>query len=285
MIQVAIIIPRQCAVFSSINQIYQILDYTNLLLADNRKAPAFSVALVGETSGVTLYGGKCSIHPHYTLANHSFEADLVVIPALAGDIAAALQSNITFISWLIAQYEGGAQIAGFCTGTFMLADTQLVNKKDCLRNWYVPEDFRKQFSQVNMVAQSIVQQDDAIAAGNGAYTFFTRLLLSITDEQTASACATMFETEFNRECQSVFSIAKQKTVNKKQSIKTKAPFHIPYKQASLTDWLYFKPAFLHHSKAIDKGEMNTATNTGFHSSKKHSNVAALKGLFKNANLK
>ncbi len=282
MIQVSIIIPQQCAVFSSINRLYQIFNYANLLLANKRKAPAFTVALVGSTSGVKLYCNKFSINTHYTLANHSFGTNIVLIPALAGDIATALKSNTDFIPWMVAQYEGGAEIASFCTGTFMLADTHLVNEKNCLRNWYVSEDFRKEFSQVTFVAENIVQQEDAIATGNGAYTFFTQLLQSLIDKEIATVCASLFEAEFNRECQSVFSIKKRKTSNAKTE---DVPFCIRHQYTSLSDRLYFMPEYLHQSNLRSEKLASVTTNTGFHSSKIHSNAATLKGLFRNATRK
>ncbi len=286
MIRVSIIIPQQCAVFSSINRLYQIFNYANLLLANKRKAPAFTVALVGSTSDVKLYCNKFSVNPHYTIANDSSRANLVLVPALAGDIATALKSNTDFIPWIATQYNGGAQIAGFCTGTFMLADTHLVMEKNCLRNWYVSDHFRKEFSQVNFVAENIVQQEDAIAAGNGAFTFFTQLLLSVVDKETATVCAGMFETEFNRECQSVFSIKKQTTGNEEWSAKTKEDTSfIRHQQASLSDRLYLMPEHLHQSNLRSEKLTSFTTSTGFHSSKMHSNVATLKGLFRNANRK
>lgn len=284
MMQVSIVIPQQCAVFSSINQLYKIFNYANLLLANKRKAPAFTVALVGSTSDVSLYSSQYSVNPHYTLASHSFGANLVVIPALAGDIATALKSNTAFIPWIISQYEGGAQIAGFCTGTFMLADTHLVNKNNCLRNWYVSEDFRKEFSQVSFITENIIQQEDAIATDNGAYTFFTRLLQDHVDKDIAVACTGMFEEEFNGECQSVFSIRKQKTSKEKQSTKEEENlFPIRHLHALLSDRLYLMPEYLHQSNSRSEKLTNFTTSNGFHSSTMHSNAATLKGLFRNAN--
>lgn len=284
MIQVSIIIPQQCAVFSSVNWLYKVLNYANLLLANKRKAPAFTVSLIGSTSDVKLYGSPFSINPHYTLANHTFQTDVVMIPALAGDIAAALKSNAAFIPWMVTQFEGGAQIAGCCTGTFMLADTHLVNKKNCLRSWYVSEDFRKDFSQINFVAENIVQQEDAIATGNGAYTFFTKLLQDKIDKEIATVCASLFEAEFNIECQSVFSIKKQTTGKEKWSAKTKKDsFYIRHQHSSLSDRLYLIPEHLDQSKFRSEQLTNFTTSTRFHSSKIHSNAATLKGLFRNAN--
>jgi hypothetical protein len=52
-----------------------------------------------------------------------------------------------------------------------------------------------------------VPDEKSIATENGSYTFINRLLQQMAGEATAASCAALFEAEFNRECQSVFSIS------------------------------------------------------------------------------
>jgi transcriptional regulator GlxA family with amidase domain len=208
MIRVSIIVPQGCSLFNSIIRLCRIFNYANSFLRKQQEDMLFTVDFVGVTSHVNLYGNRISVRPHHTL-DDSCECDLVIIPALAGNIADGLRNNPAFTPWIIEQYHRGAEIAGLCTGTFLMADTHLVNEAGCIKNWYVSAGFRKEFSQVNMVAEHLILQEKAISADSGAYTFIRRLLESQANTSLTEACAGMFETEFNRECQSIFSIVDQ----------------------------------------------------------------------------
>ncbi|MCH5715790.1 hypothetical protein [Niabella hibiscisoli] len=45
-------------------------------------------------------------------------ADLVIAPALFGDMEKAVAANTTMIKWLNWQYQEGAEIASLCVGAF-----------------------------------------------------------------------------------------------------------------------------------------------------------------------
>ena len=288
MIQVSIIIPKQCVVLSSIKRLCKIFDYANWSVANRKKEPAFAVALVGSASNVNLYDSPFTINPHYTLSNHPSQTDWIIIPALAGDMALALKNNEAFIPWLIAQYKTGAAIASLCTGAFLLANTNLVKEKDCLRNWYVSAGFRKEFSQINLVAENIVEQEEAIATSNGAYSFFTQLLQRTTNEEVAKDCAAMFEVSFNRECQSLFSVAKKEGKMERWSAKTNEvppSFYNKHSSMVLPERLYPSKITLNNSTIWDEEETGTATSTGIHSSGMRSNAVIFKELLRNVIVK
>jgi transcriptional regulator GlxA family with amidase domain len=206
MVLVSIIIPQACSLVNSISRLCEVFDSANSYLCQQQEEAQFAINLVGATSQVPLYGDLFSVSPHCTLDDPG-ENDLVIIPALAGNIADGLKNNRVFVPWIIEQYQHGAEIAGLCTGAFLLADTHLVNDAGCNKTWYVSAGFREEFSQVNGVAEKLVLEEKSIATGNGAYTFINRLLENRANSSLAAACSTLFETEFNRECQSIFSIA------------------------------------------------------------------------------
>jgi len=210
MMQVSIIVPQACSLESSVVRLCRIFDAANTGAENtNDQQPSdalFSVNLTGTAAQTILYGNRLTVKPHYTLSDAG-ESDMVIIPALAGNIADALSNNQELIPWLVKQYQQGAVIAACCTGAFLLADAQLANDINCNKMWYVAPEFRKEFAQINDVAEKLVSEEESIATENGAYTFINRLLQRTTDAATVAFCAAMFEEEFNRECQSVFSIS------------------------------------------------------------------------------
>ena len=216
---VSILVPAEAALLNSIERSFKIFNWANDYSTRNGRDPLFDLHLVGMTDRVDLYGGHFSIKPDLVLED-VFETDLVIIPALAGDIAESLKNNIAFIPWLKQQYKRGAKIAGLCTGAFLLADTNLTDEAESVRHWFVETRFRKEFTQIDSVAKKVMVAPQNIVA-NGAYSFINVLLESLAGKEAAIACSVIFEKGFNQECQSVITISNAQTEKAGQPHKNK----------------------------------------------------------------
>src|ERR1041385_5788340 len=93
--------PRQ--LFTQVNQFFR---------SQNAEAP-FHVELVGIDSETPVSGGLYTIHSN-RLLHEVDKTDLVVIPAIDGDISKAIEANKTFIPWIEQQYKAGAEVASLC---------------------------------------------------------------------------------------------------------------------------------------------------------------------------
>lgn len=284
MVRVAIILPQGCSLPSSVIRLYKMFDFVNSLLIKQQEDLIFSIDLVGTSSLVNLYGDLRSIRPQYTIDNYPYENNLVIIPALAGHIAENIKNNQAFIPWLVNQYYSGAEIAGLCTGAFFLSDTFLVNKIDCTRKWYVSASFRKEFLQINKLAENVILEEKNIFTDSGAYTFIKQLLESTANTALAEVCASMFEMEFNRECQSVFSIVQQEiNIEKfgKKNIPLISSSFIP-NDSSLFNERYYRMSD-YHSKDSHKCEVaEIPDNTKLFFQQKHINAVTFKKIFRKA---
>lgn len=211
MIRITILLPAACVVQHSLRRLLKVFDWANSYLIKHEEKAIFHLDLAGATSCVELYGLQFSVRPPYTVDDRC-ESDLVIIPALAGHIADALKKNQALIPWIRHQFERGAEIAGVCTGAFLLAGTQLLNDMACRKSWFVSPEFRRRFSQVSGVAENIILQEKAIRTTRGAYTFIHELLAKSASPELAAACAARFELEFNQEFQSLFSIGQKQEI-------------------------------------------------------------------------
>jgi transcriptional regulator GlxA family with amidase domain len=225
MIRVSIIVPGGCSVESSITKLLNIFEFANSCLNQQGKQALFAAYLVGAAPRVPLYGNSAWVRPHLTLDDRG-ENNVVIVPALAGEIASGLKNNRVFLPWLVEQYQHGAEIAGLCTGAFLLAETGLVNAEKCDKAWYVCAGFRKEFLQVGGVAEKLLPDEKLIFTAMGAYTFLHRLLQNSADALLAAACADVFEARFNRECQSIFCVAYQagRTARSDETSLSSVPF-------------------------------------------------------------
>ena len=89
-----------------------------------------------------LNWGVFSIHPDKPLKEIN-KTDLVIIPALSGDMKEAVSKNRALIPWILDQYRKGAEVASLCVGAFLLAATGLLEGKKCSTRWKFAHDFRE----------------------------------------------------------------------------------------------------------------------------------------------
>src|SRR5579859_7700364 len=130
---ISILIPRD-AVLASIVDPRVIFTGSNDILEAAGRDPLFQVQLVGLSKEVKLHNGLFSVHSDVLLQDVQ-KTDLIIVPAISGDLKAALKRNEDFIPWIRAQYHNGAEVASLCIGAFLLASTSLLNGKECSSHW------------------------------------------------------------------------------------------------------------------------------------------------------
>src|SRR5690606_39100352 len=104
--------------------------------------PLFDVQLVGLKKVVTLNNGLYSVNTTHLLKDVR-KTDLILIPALFGDIKTSIVKNENLIPWIKEQYLNGAEVASLCVGAFLLASTGLLNGKKCSTHWGFQNEFRE----------------------------------------------------------------------------------------------------------------------------------------------
>ena len=205
MTHVSILVPSGSAVLDSVVSVFKILDLANDHAVARGGNAMFDVHLVGTTNPVDLYGGRFSVRPDLRLAETG-STGLVIVPALAGNIAEGLRRNAAFIPWIRERYYAGAEIAGLCTAALFIADTGLVGDEHCSPHWFVDAEFRKEFSHIGLIVDRTAPDEGAIS-GTGAYSFFQRVLQRAGGQEVAAVCSVSSEAIFNRQCQSVLTIS------------------------------------------------------------------------------
>jgi len=188
--------------------------------------PMFEVQLVGLTGEVKLAGGVFTVHPD-ALIEEITSTDLVLIPALSGDMAQALEANKKFIPWIVDQYQNGAEVASLCIGAFLLADTGLLKGKRCSTHWIFANDFRQLFPDVELVDGSIITEENGIYSSGGASSYWNLLLYLVekyTNRETAVLASKFFAIDIERNTQSFFMIFKGQKDHEDEEIKKAQDF-------------------------------------------------------------
>lgn len=220
--KVCIIVPAGEAILSSIVGPWKILNAANDFVRQaNPHAPLpFEPLLLGLQRENNLYGGTFNIRAHLTLEDQP-EPDLVIIPAIRGDIEAELRNNAPFVQWVQAQYARGAEIASLCIGAFLLAQTGLLNGKSCTTHWSEANRFRQYFPEVELLSEKIITEDNGIFTSGGAYSFLNLVLYLVekyVGREIAVLCSKFFEVDIDRYHQSQFAIFQGQKEHEDQAI-------------------------------------------------------------------
>jgi transcriptional regulator GlxA family with amidase domain len=190
----AIVDPRY--MFTAVNQ----------FLIDAGKEPAFDVQLVGLAQQVQLVNNAFAVNTD-KLCSDITKTDMVIIPALAGDMKTSLERNKELVPWIIKQYENGAEITSLCLGAFLLAETGLLKGKECSTHWLFANSFREMFPDVILTDGSIITEGDRLNSSGGAASYWNMLLRIIeryAGREMAIRASKFFAIEIDRKSQSPF---------------------------------------------------------------------------------
>ena len=180
----------------------------NQFLQAAGKAPLFNVQLVALTKEVRLHGGVFSVHANKLISEVN-QTDLIIIPALFGDMKTAVEVNQEAIPWIIEQHNKGAEVASLCVGAFLLASTGLLKDKKCSTHWAYYNEFRETFPDVEIMDGSIITEEKGIYSSGGANSYWNLLLYILekyTDRDTAILASKYFAIDIDRSSQSSFAI-------------------------------------------------------------------------------
>ncbi len=178
----------------------------NEMLENAGKQPLFKIQLAGLSKEVKLHKGSFTVHTDLLL-HEVKKTDLVIIPALSGNMQQALEMNKDFIPWIAGQYQSGAEVASLCIGAFLLASTGLLNGHQCSTHWMFAHQFRTMFPEVDLVDDRIITEEKGVYTSGGANSYWNLLLYLVekyTDRATAILAAKFYALEIDRTSQSPF---------------------------------------------------------------------------------
>lgn len=217
---VTILVPKG-AILGSIEGPRQLLTGVNSYLASMNQPPLFHIELVGLSKETPLVRGTYTIRTDRVIKEVS-KTDLIIIPAIDGDIRKGLEDNAELIPWISQQYKAGAEVASLCIGAFLLASTGLVNGKKCATHWVAANEFRNMFPAVTLVTERVVTDENGIYTSGGAYSYLTLVLYLIekyAGRAAAVFCAKIFAIDIDRESQSPFMMFSGQKEHEDEAIK------------------------------------------------------------------
>lgn len=211
---ISIYIPKGHYSMVNIEGAYQMLNWVNSYYQLLGKKPIFNVELVGIEKTSTQTNGLFSINPQRLIKDVK-QTDVIIIPAIHGDLETNLKTNAELLPWLVKHYHKGTELVSFCIGTFYLAATGLLNGKPCSTHWQYANEFKTMFPEAILMDDKIITESNGIYTSGGAYSF-TNLVVYLIEKyagrETAIMASKGFMIDIDRESQSPFIMFKgQKT--------------------------------------------------------------------------
>jgi len=207
--KVSILVPEYSVMQAIADPQYLFTAVNNFLLVAG-KQPLFDVELVGAKKEVILNNGLYVVSTSRQLKEIK-KTDLVIIPALFGDMATAIEMNKALLPWIEEQYDNGAEVASLCVGAFLLAATGLLNGKKCSTHWGFINEFREMYPEVEVVDGSIVTEEKRLYSSGDANSYWNLLLYLVekyTNRETAILASKYFAIDIDRDSQAAFAMFK-----------------------------------------------------------------------------
>jgi len=217
---VSILVPEG-AILGSLEGTRQLLTEVNNFMKMRGADPIFKVQLVGLSNETKLAGTIYTVNAD-ALFNDVKKTDLIIIPAVDGDLKVALEKNKAFLPWITKQYKNGAEAASLCLGAFILASTGIANGRKLATHWMAENAFRQMFPDVELVTEKIITDEHGIYSSGGAFSYLN-LILHIIEKHAGRDMAVMaakvFAIEIDRDSQLSFAIFQGQKDHDDDSIK------------------------------------------------------------------
>jgi len=144
----------------------------NKYLIESGKPSMFAIDFIG-IDALSNIEERTSLLPYTAVSAAKAKSDLIFVPAFA---SAAMQENIAankeFIPYLHTQYAQGASLISFCTGSFLLAASGLLNGRAATTHMEATDKFAQNFPEVLLQPHAIVTESGNIYTSGGATSSF-----------------------------------------------------------------------------------------------------------------
>lgn len=224
--QISILVPKGAVALSCIEGPFILFNKVNEISVSMGKQPLFHVQLVGLTKDMHVYDRLFRVSPDVTIKEVT-KTDLIIIPAVNGNMNEVIESNKDFFPWINTQHERGAEVASLCVGAFLLAATGLLKGKKCSTHWSAVDNFKQLFPDVELVSDKIITDENGIYSSGGANSFWNLLLYLLekyTNREMAVLFSKYYEIEIDRFSQSPFIMFTGQNVHNDEPVKKAQEF-------------------------------------------------------------
>lgn len=171
------------------------------------ETPWFTVEIANSDLAPVKCTGSLSILPHKKLGEIE-RTDLILIPSII-DIEQTLSRHPDAVPWLLEHYKNGAQVAAMCTGTFVLAETGLLDHKTATTHWGAVNEFKQRYPRINLIPERLITDEVDLyccGASNACFDLSLYLIQKLAGREVALQTAKVFICDMDRTHQSQWAV-------------------------------------------------------------------------------
>ena len=178
----------------------------------NKADPVFEWEIVSEDGGSvnTFNGYPQAVDQSW---NDLGKVDLIIIPGIGLEGTEALpdmiNNNQSLVLWLKQQAETGVQIAGNCSGNFLMAEAGLLNGHPATTAWWVTDFFQDRYPEVSLQADAILTATDQFICSGSATSSMDMgiyLIERLAGQTLAKQVARYMLVDVNRNTQAAYRL-------------------------------------------------------------------------------
>lgn len=172
----------------------------------------FEVEIVSVDGNPLKYSNYIEINPDRAVSDAT-DTDLIIVPSSGYDIHTIGSYPNEITDWLKYHHEKRTDIAGGCTGVFVLAEAGILNGKIATTHWGYTDWFRKKYPEIILSPEKILTEDGNIFCAGGGSAGIDLCLYLIErhcGQKVANRCAKALLLERGREIQTPYVITHRK---------------------------------------------------------------------------
>jgi len=191
----------------SIAAILDVFETVNRIYTEENQEKPFVINILRTPDQIEKEGSMVYGYP-VSSTQSDLIADVVLIPSFtSNNLTETLSKNQMYIPWLQSQYQKGAIIASFCTGTFLFGASGLLNGKLATTHVDACSRFSSAFPAVILKPDHVVTEDGRFYTSGGSTSTFhllLRLVQKYCGNKMVIRVAKIFAIDLDRYSQSYF---------------------------------------------------------------------------------
>lgn len=198
----------QFSVISGLMDCFNIANQRHVTNTGQWTEPLFTARIISRDIKAIQVGSGFSVMPEARLQDVG-HTDVVVVPSYLPS-ADFLPANASpMLDWIVARYEQGATIASACTGTFVLAETGLLDGRLATTHWFYTRLFKRRYPKVLLEPDRVLTRDQGLICTGAVSSFYylgLHLIENFGSPHLAAQCAKLFLVDPGKASQASYTI-------------------------------------------------------------------------------
>jgi transcriptional regulator GlxA family with amidase domain len=170
--------------------------------------PLFETEILSPDGKSVNVAGGLTVTPDGRLDDGGM-SDMIIVPPFLPNADLHGKTAGDVFEWIHDRHHRGTEIAALCTGTFVLAETGLLEGRLATTNWIYARVFRERYPRVNLKPERMMTRDAGLICTGNVSAFYNLALYMIEtfgNRTLSTLCAKSLLVDVRRTTQSSYIV-------------------------------------------------------------------------------